>query len=165
MILPPPWQPRTPGLRSRPGAWCSQQWMAMSTNPVEVDALEARAVVANRRCLQPPWSVPASNSKARLEIWLWVLRVNELEHFMCMFLDHSDFGIHERPAQVPWPFSVGLFVSSPTHEEHFNIFWMLILYHMCYKDLLIPVIFVMVPFWCTEDSNFNVKFSHIFLND
>lgn len=45
-------------------------------------------------------------------------------------------------------FSVGLFVSSLTHEEHFNIFWMLILCHMCYKDLLIPVILL----WCLFDA-------------
>ena len=58
MILPPHGSPRPPGLRSRPGACCSEQWHTVCLSPAQVGAVsawDAEAAVRGPRCLKPPW--------------------------------------------------------------------------------------------------------------
>lgn len=140
MVLPRPRQPRTLRFRAVDGS------VPKPSGSRSSQCLQGQAVVTDRRCPWPPWSVPASRPYVLLGMWLWVLRVKELEYFACMFLDHSAFGLHERACSALLPtFQLALWLLPP-HVRHFNMFWMLTLCHVCIEDLLIPVIFLLCHF-------------------
>lgn len=71
---------------------------------------------------------------------------------MYMFPDHVGFGFHEGSAQLFYTLYYWAIYAPAPHMGHFNTYWMLILYHMCYEDLLIAVVFFYYVFLMHQRS-------------